>query len=98
MIIDIDSKNFKKETEKGLKLIVFSAKWCSYCQRENEVFKEIPEIWLGKIDGDKSPELVAQFGIMGFPTFILFKDGKILTKFSGYKNKFELMNTLNKFI
>ena len=30
MIIDIDSKNFKKETEKGLKLIVFSAKWCSY--------------------------------------------------------------------
>ena len=53
MIIDIDSKNFKKETEKGLKLIVFSAKWCSYCQKENEVFKELPEIWIGKIDGDK---------------------------------------------
>ena len=98
MIIDIDSKNFKKETEKGLKLIVFSAKWCSYCQRENEVFKELPEIWIGKIDGDKNPELVAQFGVMGFPTFILFKDGEILTKFSGYKNKFVLMNTLNKFI
>lgn len=98
MIVEINSKNIKKETENGLKLIVFSAKWCSYCQKENEVFKELPDIWIGKIDGDKSPELVAQYGVLGFPTFILFKNGEILTKFSGFKNKFELLNILNKYI
>lgn len=98
MIVELDEKNFKETISNGLKLIVFSAKWCSYCQKQNEVFKEIPEIWIGKIDGDKNPALVNQFGIMGFPTFILFKDGEILTKFSGLKNKFELMNILSKFI
>lgn len=98
MIVELDEKNFKETISNGLKLIVFSAKWCSYCQKQNEVFKEIPEIWIGKIDGDKNPALVNQFGIMGFPTFILFKDGEILTKFSGLKNKFELMNILSKFV
>ncbi len=98
MIIDIDENNFREVIENGLKLIVFSAKWCSYCNKQNEVFRELPDIWIGKIDGDKSPSLVNQFGVMGFPTFILFKNGEILTKFSGYKNKFELMNILSKFV
>lgn len=98
MIVEIDEKNFRETVSKGLKLIVFSAKWCSYCQKQNEVFKELPDIWIGKIDGDKNQGLVSQFGIMGFPTFILFKDGEVLTKFSGFKNKFELMNILGKFV
>ena len=98
MIVEIDEKNFRETVSKGLKLIVFSAKWCSYCQKQNEVFKELPDIWVGKIDGDKNLGLVSQFGIMGFPTFILFKDGEVLTKFSGFKNKFELMNILGKFV
>ncbi len=98
MIIDIDENNFREVIENGLKLIVFSAKWCSYCNKQNEVFRELPDIWIGKIDGDKSPSLVNQFGVMGFPTFILFKNGEILTKFSGYKNKFELLNILSKFV
>ncbi len=98
MIVEIDEKNFKETISQGLKLIVFSAKWCSYCQKQNEVFKELPDIWIGKIDGDKNPSLVSQFGVMGFPTFILFKNGEVLTKFSGLKNKFELMNILGKFV
>ncbi len=98
MIIDIDEKNFDEQTSKGLKLIIFSAKWCSYCNKQNEVLKELPDIWFGKVDGDKSPSLVSKYGVMGFPTFILFKNGEVVTKFSGFKNKFELMNILSKFV
>ena len=54
MIVEIDEKNFKETISQGLKLIVFSAKWCSYCQKQNEVFKDLPDIWIGKIDGDKN--------------------------------------------
>ena len=98
MIVNLDSNNIQKEIENGLKLVVFSAKWCSYCQRQKEVFRELPDIWVGEVDGDKNPNLVSQYGVMGFPTFILFKNGKEINKFSGYKNKFELMNILTKFI
>ena len=98
MIVDIDENNFEEQTSNGLKLIIFSAKWCSYCAKQNEVLKELPDIWFGKVDGDKSPSLVNKYGVMGFPTFILFKNGEIVSKFSGFKNKFELMNILSKFI
>ncbi len=98
MIIDIDENNFEEQTSKGLKLIIFSAKWCSYCTKQNEVLKELPDIWFGKVDGDKSSSLVSKYGVMGFPTFVLFKNGEVVTKFSGFKNKFELMNILSKFV
>jgi len=98
MIIDINENNFDKYVSEGLKVIVFSASWCSYCNKQNEVFKELPNIQFGKIDGDKSHNLLAKYGIMGFPSFIIFKDGKELIKFSGYKNKFELMNILTRYL
>ena len=98
MIVDIDENNFDEQISKGLKLIIFSAKWCSYCNKQNEVLRELPDIWFGRIDGDKSPSLVNKYGVMGFPTFILFKNGEVMTKFSGFKNKFELMNILSKFV
>ncbi|MGN1152698.1 MAG: thioredoxin family protein [Candidatus Gastranaerophilaceae bacterium] len=98
MIIELDKKNFNEYISKGLQVVVFSAKWCSYCQKQFEVLRELNNIKIGKVDGDASPNLVGQFGIMGFPTFIIFKNGEVLTKFSGYKNKFELMNILSKYL
>lgn len=98
MIINLDENNFQEYISNGLKIIVFSAKWCSYCQKQDEVFRELDDIKIGKVDGDKNEKLVTQYGIMGFPSFVIFKNGEILTKFSGYKNKFELMNILSKYI
>ena len=98
MIVDLDGNNFQKYISDGLKVVVFSAKWCSYCQKQDGVFRDLPDIKIGKIDGDKNERLITEYGIMGFPSFIIFKNGQMLTKFSGYKNKFELMNILSKYI
>ena len=98
MIIELDKSNFNENIKEGLKIVVFSAKWCSYCKKQHETLKELDDIWIGKVDGDKSPELTSEYGVMGFPTFIIFKDGKLINKFSGYRNKTELMKILIKFI
>lgn len=98
MITDLNKNNFKEYISHGLQVVMFSAKWCSYCQKQHEVLREFNDIKIGKVDGDLNPELVAQYGIMGFPSFIVFKNGEVLTKFSGYKNKFELMNVLSQYL
>lgn len=98
MIEEINENNFQEKVSTGLKPIVFSATWCKFCKKQDEVFKEMPEIWFGKIDGDSNVSLVNEHGIVGFPTFLIFKNGKVVEKFSGYKNKYELMNILTKYM
>ena len=44
MIINLDENNFQEYISNGLKIIVFSAKWCSYCQKQDEVFRELDDI------------------------------------------------------
>ncbi len=98
MIVELDSSNFEAQIKEGLRVVVFSAKWCSYCQKQNIVLQELNDIWIGKVDGDASPDLASEYGVMGFPTFVIFKDGKLINKFSGYRDKSELMHILMKFV
>ena len=40
-----------------------------------------------KVDVDQANALAAQYGVMGVPTMIVFKDGQIANKAVGYKNE-----------
>ena len=98
MMINLNNDNFEDETKSGLKLVLFSAKWCGYCQKQKAVLNEMPDIWVGLVDSDESPQLTERFGIMSFPTFVLFLQGKPTAKFVGLHNKSELLNQLMKYI
>jgi len=97
-MIHLDNNNFDSETKTGLKLVIFSAKWCGYCQKQKEVLKEMENIWVGEVDTDESPNITEKYGIMSFPTFVLFKNGSPIAKFVGLHNKSELLNQLMKYI
>jgi len=97
-MIHLNKDNFETETKSGLKLVLFSAKWCGYCQKQKAVLNELPDIWVGEIDTDESPEITEKFGIMSFPTFVLFNQGKPTAKFVGLHNKSELLNQLMKYV
>ena len=97
-MIHLNKDNFETETKSGLKLVLFSAQWCGYCQKQKAVLNELPDIWIGEIDTDESPEITEKFGIMSFPTFVLFKQGKPTAKFVGLHNKSELLNQLMKYV
>ena len=47
-----------------------------------------------KVNVDAEPELAQHFGIISIPTFMLIKDNKIVSRFSGLKNKQELKNII----
>ena len=91
MMINLNNDNFEDETKSGLKLVLFSAKWCGYCQKQKAVLNEMPDIWAGLVDADECPKLTEKFGIMSFPTFVLFLQGKPTAQFVGLHNKSELL-------
>ena len=51
-----------------------------------------------KVNVDDEPELSARFGIASIPTLIFFKNGEILKKTVGHREKDELEETLKELI
>lgn len=82
-VIVLNESNFKDEVENSLVpvLVDFSATWCAPCKAVAPVFDQFAnenqgKVKVCKVDIDDSPNLPAQLGIRGVPTFIAFKDGK----------------------
>ena len=94
MLKILDDKNFDTHVKTGLKLVMFGSDMCHYCVKEQPVLEDLAEhnIDIGKIDAYKTPELTQKYGVTSFPTFILFKFGDIVTRFSGYREKSELLD------
>ena len=100
MFVDLNDNNIENETKKALKLVDFYTTWCKYCQNEETVLKELSDngFWIGKLDCDKYPEIAKKYGISGFPSFILFKEGKLAAQFAGYHTKSQLLNKLTSYL
>ena len=77
MIVELDEQNFEENANKGLKLVEFYTTWCMYCKKQRIELEELKDsdIWIGIVDGEESPNLARKFGIKGFPTFVLLKEG-----------------------
>lgn len=100
MIIELNNENFTKETSTGLKLVDFYTTWCSYCKNQNPILEKLSEngIWIGKLDCDKFPDIAKKYGITGFPSFILFKNGIASAQFAGFHNKNQMLNKLTSYL
>ena len=96
MLVELNEKNFEQNIKSGLKLIEFYAPWCGFCQKQRPVLNELSEnnIWIGTVNSDENPNLTQKYGVSGFPTFLLFKEGKILATLAGYHEKSQLLSNL----
>ncbi len=98
MITKLNENNFSENIKKGLKLVEFFAPWCSHCQRQEPILEQMKDIWIGQVNSDVSPQLLQQFRIQGFPTFVLFNDGLEVQRFSGEHSKYEIMEIITKYL
>lgn len=76
------------QTQNKPVLADFWAEWCGPCRTMAPVLSDLAKEWkekvtVVKINTDQKPHLAQRFQITGIPTFILFKDGKIVHRFSG---------------
>ena len=94
MLTELNKNNFNNETRSGVKLIEFYTSWCGYCKKQQPELEKMDKIWIGQVDADKEPEIAARFNINAFPTFIIFKNGQDIERFSGMHKKENLMEKI----
>lgn len=84
-------------------LIDFHATWCGPCKAMSPIVESIGKELQGqvrvlKIDVDKNQALSAQYQIQAVPTFLIFKQGKVVWKQAGGADKMTMKQQLMKFI
>lgn len=72
----------------GLVLVDFYATWCPPCKMMNPVIQNLAQeyhgrVKVGRIDSDKAPNLSQKYQILSIPTFLFFRDGKLLDEATG---------------
>lgn len=104
MIIEIHSEqDFEKEItgKKGFTLLACRAAWCRYCkimiptiEAASEDFKE--QISFVSMDIDEMENVAESLGLVGIPTYLIFKDGKEAGRIIGYNRKETFYDEVNK--
>merc|ERR1712038_450336 len=96
-----NAENFATGISKGVTFVKFYAPWCGHCKRLAPTWDDLAKAYEGsskvkiaKLDCTTDREVCTQYGVRGFPTLKLFKDGEIFHDYSGARDQ----KALEKFI
>ena len=84
-------------------LVDFWAEWCGPCIALEPVIREIAterqgRLNVGRLDTIAQARTAARFGVMSIPTLLIFKDGEVVKKIHGARNKRVLLAELEKYL
>ena len=100
--LNINKNNFVEEVMNSEKpvLVDFWASWCGPCRMVipvvEKIAEEYPEYKVVKVNVDEEQELAAQFGVMSIPTLMVVKNGEVVNKSVGAKNKQQILAMLQE--
>ena len=82
--------DYEKTIHDGLVLVDFFATWCGPCKMLSPILEDLDDIKVVKIDVDEHPDLAKKEGILSVPTLLLFNEGKLKDRKSGFMPKEEI--------
>ncbi len=101
--IIITNENFEKEVLKSdiPVLVDFSATWCGPCRRMEPIVAKVAQDYEGKIkvckaDVDQCIDVARKYSIMSVPTFVMFKNGEIVSRTPGSMPAVKLMSIMDE--
>jgi len=87
--VEVTDATFKRVIQSHPLVVVDCwAPWCGPCHMVAPVIEEMARdyagrILFGKLNVDENPETAIQYQIMGIPTLLVFKDGKLVDRIVG---------------
>jgi thioredoxin 1 len=86
-VTDLDQANFDQTVSVGLVLVDFWAEWCGPCKSMHPIFdrmsKKYRHIKFARVNVDKCQDIAMRFAVQSIPTFIMFKNGKLVDRMVG---------------
>ncbi|XP_045168058.2 protein disulfide-isomerase A4-like [Mercenaria mercenaria] len=104
-VVTVTKDNFDEFINSAeLVLLEFYAPWCGHCKRLAPEYEKAaqrlilhePPIPLGKVDATVEKELVQQFGVTGYPTLKMFRNGKP-SDYTGGRDAFGIVDHMHKY-
>ncbi len=94
MAESVNAANFEQEVLKSTIPVVVDvwATWCGPCRQMAPIYEELSKelegtVKLVSLNIDEERDLAIQHNVSSIPTFIFFKDGKVVGKETGFMNK-----------
>lgn len=96
-----DAKKYAKPV-----MIDFYTDWCGWCKKlDKDTYTDSRVVQLSrkfvniKVDGDKSPDIVKQYKIEGYPTIVFLNaKGKESRRIVGYKDADEFLKVMKQVV
>lgn len=85
---------------KGIVFVDFFAEWCGPCKLTEPIIHQLAQEYTSvtfyKVDVDQNSVLASQYSVFSIPTFIIFKDGEVVSQFSGATSREGFVQELQK--
>ncbi len=101
MEIELYKETFEQEVlQSDIPVLVdFWATWCGPCKMIAPIVKEIADeydgkILVGKVNVDEEPDLTMQYNVSSIPTLMVFKNGQLVNRAVGYREKDDILKML----
>lgn len=84
-------------------LVDFWAPWCGPCKAMLPIMEELEKEYEGKVkiakmNVDEHTTIPGNFNVMSIPTFIIVRDGKMVSQFVGARSKADMQKELDNAI
>lgn len=96
----LNEANFQESVKEGTVLADFWTPWCRPCNSMTPVLEKLSQEYegkavIGKVNADENPDLVSEYQVNAVPTFLLFKDGRLVKRVVGLQNEQDLRRLLD---
>jgi len=102
MAMKFTKDNFKTEVlESNIPVMVdFWAEWCGPCRMVGPIIEELASelsgvAKIGKVNVDEENDLAREYNVMTIPTIMVFKEGSMVERIVGFRDKDELKKLLD---